>query len=183
LPRDARSGNAALHHRGGGLARDAVLGVVNRHFSVQSKGSNTVNSFESRLTSFAPWFLALLRVVAALLFMSHGTMKLLGFPASDFQPPLVSLFGFAGIIEITGSLLLILGLFTRPVAFILAGEMAVAYFMAHAGQSFFPLQNGGESAVLFCFFFLYLVFAGPGAAALDNLRDSGGARVAAQRAG
>jgi putative oxidoreductase len=142
-----------------------------------------VNSFESRLTSLAPWFLALLRVVTALLFMSHGTMKLLGIPASDFQPALFSLFGLAGVLEIAGGILLILGLFTRPVAFILSGEMAVAYFMAHAGQSFFPLQNGGESAVLFCFIFLYLVFAGPGAAAVDNLRASGGARVATQRAG
>ena len=133
-----------------------------------------MNSFESRLTSLAPWFLALLRVVAALLFMSHGTMKLLGFPASDFQPPLFSFFGLAGIIEIVGGLLLILGLFTRPVAFILAGEMAVAYFMAHAPQTFFPLQNGGELAVLFCFVFLYLVFAGPGAAAVDNLRATAG---------
>jgi putative oxidoreductase len=115
--------------------------------------------------------------------MSHGTMKLLGFPASDFQPPLFSLFGFAGILEIAGGLLLVLGLFTRPVAFILSGQMAVAYFMAHASQSFFPLQNSGESAVLFCFIFLYLVFAGPGAAALDNVRTGGGARVAAQRAG
>ena len=129
-----------------------------------------MTSLESRLTGLAPWFLALLRVVAALLFMSHGTMKLLGFPASDFQPPLLSLFGLAGIIEIVGGILTILGLFTRPVALILSGEMAVAYFMAHAPQGAFPLQNGGESAVLFCFVFLYLVFAGPGAAALDNIR-------------
>lgn len=141
-----------------------------------------MTSLESRLTSVAPWFLALLRVMTALLFMSHGTMKLLGFPASDFQPPLFSLFGLAGMIEIVGSLLLILGLFTRPAAFILAGEMAVAYFMAHAGQSFFPLQNGGESAVLFCFIFLYLVFAGPGAAAVDNLRG-GAATPVTHRAG
>jgi putative oxidoreductase len=145
------------------------------------KGPDTVNSFESRLTSLAPWFLALLRVVAALLFMSHGTMKLLGFPASDFQPPLLSLFGLAGVLEIVGGLLLVIGLFTRPVAFILSGQMAVAYFMAHASQAFVPLQNGGESAVLFCFIFLYLVFAGPGAAAVDNLR-SGGVTLAPQRA-
>ena len=117
--------------------------------------------------------------------MSHGTMKLLGFPASDFQPPLLSLFGIAGVIEIAGGLLLVLGLYaggSRPV--ILAGEMAVAYLPVGAcctGQSFFPLQNGGESAVLFCFIFLYLV-AGPGAAAIDNLRASG-TRVAMQRAG
>jgi putative oxidoreductase len=132
--------------------------------------TDDVNSLESRLTSFAPWFLALLRVVTALLFMSHGTMKLLGFPASDFQPPLFSLVGLAGLLEIVGGALLVLGFFTRPVAFILSGMMAVAYFMAHAGQAFVPAQNGGEPAVLFCFIFLYLVFAGPGAFAVDNAR-------------
>lgn len=141
-----------------------------------------MNSFETRLGALAPWFLALLRIVTALLFMSHGTMKLLGFPASDFQPPLLSLFGVAGILEIVGGILLVLGLFTRPVAFILAGQMAVAYFMVHAPQTFFPLQNNGESAVLFCFIFLYLVFAGPGAAAVDNIRR-GPATAMALRAG
>ena len=141
-----------------------------------------MNSLQARLTSLSPWFLALLRVMAALLLISHGTMKLLGFPASDFQPPLFSLFGLAGVIEIAGGLLLVLGLFTRPAAFILSGETAAAYFIAHAPQSFFPLQNGGESAVLFSFTFLYLVFAGPGAVAVDNLR-AGGTRMAMQRAG
>ena len=141
-----------------------------------------MNSLQARLTSLSPWFLALLRVMAALLLISHGTMKLLGFPATDFQPPLFSLFGLAGVIEITGGLLLVLGLFTRPAAFILSGETAAAYFIAHAPQSFFPLQNGGESAVLFSFTFLYLVFAGPGAVAVDNLR-AGGTRMAMQRAG
>lgn len=129
-----------------------------------------MNSFEGRLTSLAPYFLALLRVITALLFMSHGTMKLLGFPASDFQPPLFSLFGLAGALEIVGGILLVIGLLTRPVAFILSGMMAVAYFMAHAGQAFVPAQNGGEPAVLFCFIFLYLVFSGPGAFAVDNAR-------------
>jgi putative oxidoreductase len=152
------------------MARDASSGVVEPRFPLDQKELHTVNSLESRLVGLAPWFLALLRVVTALLFLSHGTMKLLGFPASDFQPPLLSLFGLAGIIEIVGSILIILGLFTRPVALILSGEMAAAYFIAHAPQNFFPLQNGGESAVLFCFIFLYLVFAGPGAAAIDNLR-------------
>jgi len=130
-----------------------------------------VNSFTGRLNSLAPYFLALLRVIAALLFMSHGTMKLLGFPASDFQPPLFSMLGLAGALEIVGGLLLVIGLFTRPVAFILSGMMAVAYFMAHAPQGFVPAQNGGEPAVLFCFIFLYLVFAGPGAFAVDNTRS------------
>ena len=131
-----------------------------------------MTSFEGRLTALAPYFLALLRVITALLIMSLGTMMILGFPASDFQPPLLSIFGIAGILEIVGGILLVLGLFTRPVAFILSGMMAVAYFMAHAGQAFVPAQNGGEPAVLFCFIFLYLVFAGPGAFAIDNSRVS-----------
>ncbi len=129
-----------------------------------------MTSFEGRLSAYAPYFLALLRVITALLFMSHGTMKILGFPASDFQPPILSIFGIAGILEIVGGILLVLGFLTRPVAFILSGMMAVAYFMAHAGQAFVPAQNGGEPAVLFCFIFLYLVFAGPGAFAVDNAR-------------
>ena len=128
----------------------------------------TVNS--DRLTALAPHFLALLRVVTALLFLSHGTMKILGFPASDFQPPLMSIFGLAGIIEIVTGILIVIGLFTRIAAFIASGTMAVAYFMAHAAQAFVPAQNGGEAAVLFCFIFLYLVFSGPGAFAIDNGR-------------
>lgn len=132
-----------------------------------------MNSLERRLSPLAPHFLALLRVIAALLFLSHGTMKLLGIPASDFQPPLISLLGLAGVIEIVTGILLTIGLFTRPAAFIASGTMAVAYFMAHAGQAFVPAQNGGEAAVLFCFVFLYLVFSGPGAFALDNARRPG----------
>ena len=151
---------------GTGRSSSVVSVLIN-----SSEGLHIVNSLERRLTVLAPWFLALLRVVTALLFMSHGTTKLLGFPASDFQPALFSLFGLAGILEIVGGILIVLGFFTRPVAFILAGEMAVAYFMAHAPQGFFPPQNGGKSAILFCFIFLYLVFAGPGAAAVDTMRQ------------
>jgi putative oxidoreductase len=114
--------------------------------------------------------LSVLRIVTALLFIEHGTMKLLGFPPSEFHPELLSLFGIAGVIEITGGLLVLLGLFTRPAAFILSGEMAVAYFTAHLPGGFFPILNHGESAVLFCFVFLYLVFAGPGAWSLDERR-------------
>jgi putative oxidoreductase len=111
--------------------------------------------------------------MAALLFMAHGTMKLLGFPASDNPgPALFSLMGFAGVLELVGGLLLVLGLFTRPVAFILAGEMAFAYFMAHAPQSFFPIVNRGESAVLFCFVFLYLAAAGAGPWSVDAARKA-----------
>ena len=98
--------------------------------------------------------------------------KLLGFPASDMSPPAMSLPWIAGVLELFGGALLALGLFTRPVAFVLSGEMAVAYFLAHAPQSFFPLLNGGDAAVLFCFVFLYLVFAGPGPWSLDALRAS-----------
>ena len=124
------------------------------------------------LDRYAPHMLGLLRIVAALLFLQHGTQKLLGFPASEMpQPGLFSLFGLGGILELVGGLLLILGLFTRPVAFVLSGMMAIAYWMFHAPGSVYPVQNGGELAIMFCFVFLYLVFAGPGAFALDNGRS------------
>lgn len=126
----------------------------------------------SNLSRYQPQALAALRIVSAYLFLLHGSAKLLGAPhvAMFDGLQLFSLMGFAGVLELVGGLLLILGLFTRPVAFLLSGEMAVAYFMSHAkaGTTLLPLLNGGEAAVLFCFVFLYLVFAGPGAWALDN---------------
>lgn len=119
-------------------------------------------------TVWAPRLLSVLRIVAALIFMEHGTQKLLGFPPSESPgPPLFSLFGLAGILEMVGGALLALGLFTRPVAFILSGMMAVAYWMAHAPQSAFPVNNGGDAAILFCFVFLYLFAAGAGPWSLD----------------
>jgi putative oxidoreductase len=122
-------------------------------------------------TVWAPRVLSILRIVAALLFMEHGTQKLLGFPPGDRpQPELFSLIGLAGVLELVGGILLVLGLFTRPVAFILSGEMAVAYWMAHAPQSFSPIVNGGDSAILYCFVFLYLAVAGGGAWSLDIIR-------------
>jgi putative oxidoreductase len=130
-----------------------------------------LTNLDLRLSPYRPQFLALLRIITALLFLAHGTAKLLGFPETGASPPLFSIFGLAGILEIVGGILLVLGLFTRPVAFILAGEMAVAYFMAHAPQSFFPIINKGESAILFCFVFLYLVFAGAGAWSVDHRRN------------
>ena len=114
--------------------------------------------------------LGVLRIVAAFLFMAHGSQKLFGFPPS-FQmnagslPPLMLA---AGVLEFVGGLLLLLGLFTRLVAFLLSGQMAVAYFMSHAPQGFWPVLNRGELAVLYCFLFLYLAAAGGGAWALDN---------------
>lgn len=121
--------------------------------------------------SQAERLLSVLRIMTALLFFVHGSMKMFHFPPSDAFPaiePFTQIW-FAGILEVVGGPLLALGLFTRPVAFILAGEMAVAYFLAHAPQGFYPLLNGGESAVLFCFIFLYLSAAGGGAWSLDRL--------------
>ena len=121
-------------------------------------------------TVWAPRFLSILRIVAALLFLEHGTQKLLGFPASEMSPAFLSLSWIAGLLELVGGVLLLLGLFTRPVAFLLSGEMAVAYWLAHAPKSFFPVLNGGDAAILFCFVFLYLVFAGPGPWSMDARR-------------
>jgi putative oxidoreductase len=124
------------------------------------------------LAGYAPWMLGILRIVTGLIFLAHGSSKLLGFPppgeGTPSSPPLMSLMGIGGILELVGGALIVLGLFTRPVAFILAGEMAVAYWMFHAPQSPFPLANGGDAAILYCFVFLYLVFAGPGRLAADN---------------
>jgi putative oxidoreductase len=123
------------------------------------------------LTTWAPRILSVMRIVAAAVFMVHGSQKLFGFPPSDHgSPELLSLMGLAGILEFFGGALVLVGLFTRPVAFLLSGQMAVAYFMAHAPQNFFPALNGGDAAILFCFVFLYLVFAGPGPWSLDAAR-------------
>lgn len=124
------------------------------------------------LDRFSPQLLSVLRIVAALIFMAHGTSKLLGFPATEMfaePPPAFSLIWFAGVLELVGGALLVLGLFTRPVAFVLSGEMAIAYWMAHAPRSFYPIQNDGDAAILYCFVFLYIAAAGGGAWALDNL--------------
>jgi len=124
-----------------------------------------------RLSAYSPYAFAALRIVVALLFIEHGTMKLFGFPAAmPMQISLFSLMGLAAVIEVVGGLLILLGLFTRPAAFVLSGEMAVAYFLAHAPQSFWPAVNQGEAAILFCFVFLCLVFVGAGAFSVDGMR-------------
>lgn len=125
-------------------------------------------------SSWAPRLLSVLRIVAAFMFMTAGTMKLFAFPIG--MPPdggtaqLMTQTGIGGILEFVGGLLLLLGLFTRPVAFLLAGEMAVAYFQFHAPKSFWPIVNGGQPAVLYCFIWLYLCAAGPGPWSLDAMR-------------
>ena len=121
------------------------------------------------LNSYAPTMRSVLRIVAALIFFAHGTQKILGFPASDMNPAAMSLPWIAGMLELFGGALLIVGLFTRPVAFVLSGLMAVAYWMAHAPQSPYPALNGGDAAILYCFVFLYFVFSGPGPISLDAM--------------
>src|SRR5688500_5593978 len=118
------------------------------------------------LRGWAPHILSILRILAAATFVTHGTMKLFGWPA-PFEFPLDGLTYTAAILEVVGGLLLIVGLFSRPVAFVLSGEMAVAYFMGHAPQGFFPALNGGEAAMLFCIIFLYIAAAGPGPWSVD----------------
>lgn len=120
---------------------------------------------------YAGQALSLLRIVTALLFLEHGTSKILSFPLTQISgPPMWSLYWVAGILELVGSLLLLVGLFTRPVALLLAGEMAVGYFMIHAPQSLYPLVNHGDAAVLFCFVFLLFAAAGPGPWSVEAMR-------------
>jgi putative oxidoreductase len=123
-----------------------------------------------RLSLWAPQMLSVLRIMSALIFMAHGTMKLLNFPPATRAVDLTSMSGIAGFFELIGGALLALGLFTRPVAFVLSGVMAVAYFYAHAPRSFFPVINGGDAAILYCFVFLYIFFAGPGPWSVDAAR-------------
>jgi putative oxidoreductase len=129
-----------------------------------------VSIFEA--SPWAPRMLAIFRIVAGLLFVSFGTMKLFGYPPGPAEmPPLVILsqMGIGGILEFVGGLMIVLGLLTRPVAFVLAGEMAVAYFQFHQPLGLFPSTNNGVPAVLYCFLFLYLMFAGAGAWSIDGL--------------
>src|SRR6266704_2265435 len=121
---------------------------------------------------WAPYLLSVLRIVVAFLFIAHGAQKLIGWPSLEPRPgvPLMSLLGAASVIETFGGLLMLLGLFTQPIAFILAGEMAAAYFISHAPRGFWPLLNRGEPPVLFCFTWLYFAAAGAGPWSLDALR-------------
>lgn len=128
---------------------------------------------QEALQAYTPYALAALRIVTAYLFIQHGTAKLLGVPYQSMfdELQLFSLIGLAGVLEVAGGLLVGVGLFTRPTAFVLSGFMAVAYFMAHAsqGNALLPLLNGGELSVLYSFLFLFLAAAGGGAWSLDNV--------------
>ncbi len=133
----------------------------------------TAPTATTRAERWAPYFQSVLRIVAAFLFIQPGSAKLFAFPAALMPGggtvPLFSLLGLAGVLEVGGGTLLLLGLCTRPVAFVLAGEMAVAYFYAHAPRGFWPVLNQGSPAILFCFVWLYLAAAGPGPWSLDAL--------------
>lgn len=122
---------------------------------------------EQTLTAYAPQVRSIVRIVASLLFLEHGLSGLFGWPSPLPTPALFSLYWFSGSIELVGGVLLALGLFSRCAAFVMSGEMAFAYFIGHAPQGFFPILNRGDAAILFCFIFLYLVFAGPGPWSLD----------------
>ncbi len=135
---------------------------------------------ESVRAEWTPRLLSVIRILVALFFLQHGMSKLFGFPAkppADFQ--LLSLIGLAGAIEFFGSLLLLVGLFSRPAAFIMSGEMAVAYFMVRPPRGFFPLLNGGTGEALYCFVFFLLFLFGPGSWSIDAMRDRSGRAAAA----
>ena len=120
------------------------------------------------LSKYSSQILGITRIMTGLLFMEHGTTKHLNFPPGDMHPAITSLPGTAGVIEIVAGALIALGLFSRCAAFVASGTMAFAYFLVHAPMNFFPVANRGDAAILFCFIFLYLAAAGPGAFALNK---------------
>lgn len=133
---------------------------------IQSKVNSAVQQ-ETTWSRWSPYVLSLVRIVVALMFFEHGLSRLFGFPQPLPTPTLFSLYWFAGAIEFAGGALLLVGLATRAAAFVMSGEMAFAYFISHAPHSFFPILNRGDSAILYCFVFLYFVFAGGGPWSLD----------------
>ena len=127
-----------------------------------------MSALDSIGSSWAPRLLSVLRIVTAFLYFCHGTQKMFGLPVAARGPlDLMSLSGASAVLEVVGGVLLMLGLFSRPVAFILSGHMAFAYFIGHASRGFWPIANGGELAVMFCFTFLYIAAAGPGPWSVD----------------
>ncbi len=125
---------------------------------------------ESTAQRYRPYALSLLRIVAALVLFSYGTQKILGFPVAANLPQAYSLSWIAGLLELILGFALLIGFYSRAAAFVLSGEMAFAYFIAHFPKSFYPSQNGGVAAILFCFVFLYLAISGPGPLSVDGWR-------------
>ena len=125
---------------------------------------------QKALGRFSPYFYVALRIIAGLAFAQHGAQKMFGLLGAKQAAPLMSQMGMAGVIEFVGGILIALGLFTSPVAFIASGEMAVAYFQNHMPRGLWPIQNGGELAVLYCFIFLYLMSIGSGKLSIDAIR-------------
>jgi putative oxidoreductase len=136
---------------------------------VERSSAVQIATRQSAAAQYAPYVLSIVRIVAALLFFEHGLSRLFGFPSPLPTPALFSLYWFAGAIELAGGALLALGLFTRIAAFIMSGEMALAYFLSHAPHGFFPILNRGDGAILYCFIFFYIAFAGAGPWSLDAL--------------
>jgi putative oxidoreductase len=134
-----------------------------------SPAQSSASSLMATLERLAPYVLSLLRIMAALLFLQHGLSKFFGFPQPMEPFTLFSMEWFAGFIELVGGVLVAVGLFTRAAALIMSGEMAVAYFLVHAPHNFFPILNRGDAAILYCFVFLYLIFAGAGPLSIDAL--------------
>lgn len=130
----------------------------------------SMQQIEQQALRLAPTVLSILRIMSALMLLQHGLSKFFGFPVARAAPATFSLTWFAGVLEVVGGTLLLIGLFTRPVAFVLSGLLAFAYFIGHAPRGFYPLGNGGELAVLFCFIFLYVAAAGGGPWSADALR-------------
>lgn len=128
-----------------------------------------MSAYATTKNEWAPRVLSIVRIIVGLAFLEHGTSKLFGFPHGNLSPHMFQLLWFAGIVETVCGGLVALGLFIRPAAFLASGEMAIGYFYAHAPRNFFPLINGGDAAILYCFAFFYLFVAGGGAWSLDRL--------------
>jgi putative oxidoreductase len=157
----------------------AALAPLRQALVAVTHGDGTEQPWQAllmdRLNRYFPLMLGILRIMTALLFLAHGTQKFLSFPPGEragsgwaFAHP----GAYAGLVELVAGALIALGLFTRPAAFLASGTMAGAYFIGHAPQGFWPVNNGGDAAILYCFIFLYLMFAGPGALSVDAARKA-----------